>query len=186
MKRKGSKPPKERKKQPHEVLSLMAAWHSAVSSFLDSRACLVPGDEMFVLLEEASAACALGMLSVGFSRYACTPRLHAEELPQKILISIKGERRFAGAPLPLRSLLPQKESHRAALGCFLSQNAMTYELQCTEKELVLTVSIPRFLVNENDVAAPVDVDDFCDRFYDVMLYLAGEAPEEPLPLSPVE
>ena len=90
MKRKGSKPPKERKKQPHEVLSLMAAWHSAVSSFLDSRACLVPGDEMFVLLEEASAACALGMLSVGFSRYACTPRLHAEELPKKILLSIKG------------------------------------------------------------------------------------------------
>ena len=168
------------RKCPHEVISLLRTWQRAVSRLLDSRATLLLSEEMYAVFDEASASCALAGLSIGFCRCASAPVLSAEEMPRKILVSMKGKRRLAGAPLTFRDLLPENAEHRGALEMLMAQSAITYELYEEGDGVCLRVAFPRFLADRFDVCA-VDAEDVCNRFYDMMLYLAGEMPKHPLP-----
>ena len=162
----------------------MQALQNALSSLLDSRVLASPIDEMYAVFEEESTVCAFGVLAVGFSRYARPSLLSAKETQDRIILSLEGERRMAEVPFSLRDLLPQKKQHRTALALLLRKNDITYTL-AVEERVTLTFSIPRFLADRYGVASAVDREKALNRFYDAMVYLAGETPSEPLPLSPL-
>lgn len=181
MKSKASTPKRPKgARDPHEVRSLLRAVHYAMSGLLDSRASLTKIEEMYAVFEEASAVCALAVLLVGFSRHASDAVLTAEERPHTILLHIHGRRRKRKQVLTFRNLLPGKRAHKMALDRWLTKNRSTYCLATEGDVLTLTVSFPRFLSDNYDVSA-VSEEDTWDRFYDIMLLLSGDTPENELP-----
>ena len=166
---------------PHEVSPLLRALCGAFKGLLDSHATLIEKEEMYAVFEEKSTAAALSILSIGLSRLATRLTVSAEEQSHKILIRVSGERRTAGGALSYRDLLPKREKCRLALEGALAANCMMYELKEDGHLLSLTVSLPRFLADRYDVCA-VNNESICNIFYDMMLFLSGDTPKNPLPL----
>lgn len=172
----------ENKRLPHEVSSLMLALHHAASGLLDSRLQLLEKEEMYAVFEEISLSCAFAMLYVGFSNVAMPCELTSEEGARKIYVHLTGKRRTAGRQLSCADLVFGEEISKNALENLLRHNRMAYKLTERDGDLLLSVSIPRFLSTAYDVGA-VDKDSMCDRFYDAMLRFSGEEPKAPLPLQ---
>ena len=167
------------KREPHEGASLLQALHYATCRLLDSETILPTPEDTYAVFEVDSTVCAFAFLFIGFSHHASLDCLTAEEAPTRILIHLTGKRRTPEGRLTYLDLLPPRGAKRRALDSRLARNCITYELADTNGNLTLTVSLPRYLSNDYDVSS-VDEEDTRDRFYDVLRFLSGEAPSQPI------
>ena len=165
--------PLKRKHLPYGVKPLLEAWHFSVASLLDARARYEEPVDMYVVLETVSAARALAVLSVKFARYAKELVLFAEETETQILLHANGRCRAADVPVSHTDLLPKQPACRAVFEEALAESKMAYRLEKDEDTLALTVAAPRFLADKYDVAI-IEKEDVCERFFEIMQFLAGE------------
>ena len=164
---------------PYGIKALLSSWHRAFSHLLDSRATLRETEEMYAVFEETSMCYALAILSVGFSRYVQETEIDAEETKTHILLRLTGKCRAESTPCVKGGRLALSKAAEALLDETLARSGAAYLLGATDGKPVLTVSLPRFLADRYDVATS-DADDMCDRFYEMMLFLSGDLPEEAL------
>ena len=163
---------KTKKRLPQEVRALLDALHYATKRLLNSGVTCSNEKEMYAIFAEESTVDAFAFLLIGLARYTTIEQIEAEETESRILIRVAGKYRVAHEPLTYRDLLPAKEEDRATLERDLRFNRMTYQTEEREGAPLLTVSLPRYRVDDCDVCA-VNKEETRTRIYCVMRAMAG-------------